>query len=235
MRKDEKKFQQNHQDDFVDEFLNNNEYVDNHTLLFILRNRRDEIIGEKAAQKILEQKPNNYQITEVIRWILSPKIKKQASLMLLNNNPTNDQLIYIVEWVDDPIIKEKAASRILSQNPTNNQLRPIIINVRKLSDKAGWMMYNQNPDLNDLCFLIEWTKTFRVMAANRLLFRYGPRNELSIKTIQLILARVPELIKKAWPVYLKNNPTKNELEWVVKNVTEPNVKKEAEDLLMLVD
>ncbi len=233
MKKDEKKFQQNHQDDFVDELLENNEYVDNYTLLFIIRNRQQEEIGEKAALKILEQSPNNYQLTEVIRWILSPKIKKQASLMLLDNNPTNEQLICIIEWVDDSSIKEQAASRILNQNPTNNHLRPIIINVKKLSDKAGWKMYNQHPDLNDLCFLIEWTETFRVMAANRLLRLKS--NELSIKTIQLILARVPELIKKVWPAYLKNNPNKDELEWVVEHVKDPEVREEAEDLLRLVD
>jgi hypothetical protein len=234
MKKEEKKGQQNHQDDFVDEFLKNNEYeyIDNHTLLFIVRNRQQEKVGEEAALKILEQTPNNYQLTEVIRWISSPKIKKQAALMLLDNNPTNEQLICVIEWVEDSAIKEEAAQKIFEQNPTNNQLRPIVVNVKKLSDKAGWMIYNQHPDLNDLCFLIEWTETFRVMAANRILRRY---NELSIKTIQLIMERVPEIIEKSWVIYLKNNPTYNELEWVVRNVKDPKIKEEAEDLLRLVD
>lgn len=234
MKKNEKKFQQNHQDDFVDEFLNNGD-VDNNTLLTVLKTRwLEEDKCEKAAIKMLNQKPNNYQLTQIIRLISSSKIKTQAALMLLENNPSNEQLIYIIEWVDDPNIREEAAQKIFEQNPTKDYLRSIIINVREFADRAGWMIYNQNPDLSDLSFLIGWTKSsyLKIVSACELL---EEREELPIKTIQLILARVPELAKKAWLIYLKNNPTQAELEWVVKNVKDPQIIKEAEDLLRLVD
>ncbi len=207
-------------------------YMNNYALLPIMRDgrRMKKHRVAKAARKILEQTPNNYQLTEVIKWASSSKIKRQAALMLVENNPTNEQLICIIEWVDDSSIKEKAASRILEQNPTNDNLRPIIINVKELSDKAGWLMLNQHPDLNDLCFLIEQTETFRLIAAKLLIER-----KLSVKTIQLILAKVPELIEEACLSYLKNNPTNAELEWVVDHIKDPKVKEKANGLLKLID
>lgn len=216
---------------FIDEWekkLDDSEYIDNYTLMYIINHSHQERLRNRAALKIFEQNPTNNQLCEVIRWISSDEIREMAAKKLLKEDQlTNPELCIIIEWVNNAKIKDMAVERLFEQKPNNNQLRLVIVSDKKFAQRAGNLMFKNYqkdfyPDENDLFFLINWVDSLRLIAANELL-----RHNLSSKSkIRLLMKEVPELNDKLWPIYLKNKPTKAELEWVVENIESLRLKAE---------
>jgi hypothetical protein len=179
--------------------------------IFLGKNPEMEHLREKAWRELCRRKPSNK------KWITIIKFAEAERKKVINQWKTGYPQRKDAEVIkNSEVLRERAWRKLLHQHPTNEELVEIMM-IPSLKERAAEKLLNRGK-MAELLLVMEEVKHLRQKAAKKLLrlFQKNPDardNDALVWIIKKV--KNDEIVNKAGRMLLRNNPTKDEIKFLL--------------------